>query len=252
MMSADFEWGFIMSSRPLSASALCGGFAILCSACNDRTFVVTSTSPTQNQTNVATNAIVTVNFDRERSSYPGMDVNPDAGFLEAFIRRAPDGIVMNIFSIRSQSGFAPLTAYTVTVSDSDDDGKPFELHFTTGDAADTTPPAAVTDLSVIPGSITRTGLQLTWTASGDDGTIGTATVYDLRVETSDSCPLTAESFDGATSVPTAPPQSAGARETATVEGLSPGTAYCFALVVEDGALNDSALSNGVAAGTVGP
>src|SRR4029077_9471064 len=46
---------------------------------------------------------------------------------------------------------------------------------------DLTPPAPVTDLQVV--SIQPTQIGLTWTASGDDGTVGTATSYQLRWST---------------------------------------------------------------------
>lgn len=49
-------------------------------------------------------------------------------------------------------------------------------------ALDTTPPAAVANLSL--GSRSSSGLTASWTSPGDDGGTGTATTYDLRYATS--------------------------------------------------------------------
>src|SRR5215510_4741910 len=48
-------------------------------------------------------------------------------------------------------------------------------------AKDNTPPAAVTDLTVAVGP--HTGVPV-WTNTGDDGTVGTASSYEVRYSTS--------------------------------------------------------------------
>src|SRR5690349_5070106 len=48
----------------------------------------------------------------------------------------------------------------------------------------------------------RDSLTLTWTAPGDDGTLGTAFSYDFRISTS---PITDDGFDSATAIPDVPP-----------------------------------------------
>ena len=64
----------------------------------------------------------------------------------------------------------------------------------TTDAPDTSPPAPVTDLAAT--AIDANQLTLAWTASGDDGTTGSATAYDIRYSTD---PITGDvSFAGAT------------------------------------------------------
>ncbi len=60
---------------------------------------------------------------------------------------------------------------------------------------DTTPPAAVSNLSC--SNLTTTSVQLNWTAPGDDGNTGTATTYDIRYSTS---AITAGNFSSATQV----------------------------------------------------
>ncbi len=101
-------------------------------------------------------------------------------------------------------------------------------------------PAAVTDLAVsVVGSRSVT---LTWTATGDDGTAGTASSYDLRYATA---PITDATFATATRVTAGVPAPgpAGTVQLAKVAGLEPGTAYSFALKVVDNVGNASLLSN---------
>jgi hypothetical protein len=84
-------------------------------------------------------------------------------------------------------------------------------------------------------------VRLAWTAPGDDGTVGTASAYDLRV--SDS-PIDAGNWALATPVTGLPaPSAAGTRETFTVTGLTSGTVYYFALRTSDDAGNWSGISN---------
>ena len=84
-------------------------------------------------------------------------------------------------------------------------------------------------------------VSLAWTAPGDDGTIGTATLYDLRVYDS---PIDAGNWSLATPVSGLPaPRVAGSRQTVTVRGLTTGTVYYFALRTQDDAGNWSGISN---------
>ena len=101
------------------------------------------------------------------------------------------------------------------------------------------PPAAVTDLSVVPDG---DAAALLFTATGDDGTSGTAAAYDIRVA---DAPITSDAeFDAATQLATdAVPQEAGMPEAVRVEGLDFETTYHFALKVRDESFNVSPLSN---------
>ncbi len=109
---------------------------------------------------------------------------------------------------------------------------------------DTTSPAAITDISIsdtLPVSAT-----LTWTATGDDGSDGTATSYDIRYSTAT---ITTANWDTATEVVGEPtPQASGAAEQLTVTGLNPETTYYFAIKASDEENNPSILSN-IAEGT---
>jgi formylglycine-generating enzyme required for sulfatase activity len=109
---------------------------------------------------------------------------------------------------------------------------------------DTAAPAAVADLAA--GSESQTAITLTWTAPGDDGGAGTASVYDIRYSTS---PIHAGNWASATAATGEPaPHAPGTTEAFTVTGLQPGTLYSFAIETADEVPNWSPLSN-VAEGT---
>jgi hypothetical protein len=111
---------------------------------------------------------------------------------------------------------------------------------------DTTPPAAVADLST--SSVTDASITLTWTAPGDDDTAGVASAYCLRYAT---VPLTEESWEGAEEVTSvSSPDTAGSDETVRVTGLSDRTDYFFALKTADEVPNWSGLSNLVTGATL--
>ena len=119
------------------------------------------------------------------------------------------------------------SAYTLTCTTS---------HFTTFilmGTLDTTPPNQITDLSST--NLTQTSADLSWTAPGDNNTQGTAASYDLRY-----APQASFSFATATHATGAPtPQPAGTKETYTLIGLAPNTAYSVALTATDPAGNPS-------------
>jgi hypothetical protein len=104
---------------------------------------------------------------------------------------------------------------------------------------DTTSPGQVTDLRITAWGTNNAVLQ--WTAPGDNGTTGQATVYEVRYNTT---PVESMSdFMNATIIPTGVPQPAGATETLNVTGLAPDTMYWFALRTSDNKSNWSPLSN---------
>ena len=82
---------------------------------------------------------------------------------------------------------------------------------------------------------------VTWTAPGDDGAIGMAASYDLRVS---EAPITTGNFSQALAVPTMPaPSASGTVQRVAVYGLTPGHLYYFAIRTTDNAGNRSLLSN---------
>jgi len=101
------------------------------------------------------------------------------------------------------------------------------------------PPAAITDLH--PLGATSTSVRLGWTATGDDGSIGSATLYDIRYSGS---PITAANFATAAQASGEPvPLPAGTPQEFTVTGLATGAFYYFAMTVADNEENVSLLSN---------
>ena len=96
---------------------------------------------------------------------------------------------------------------------------------------DTTPPAAITDLRATP--LSTTSILLNWTATGNDGTTGTATAYDVRRAAS-RIPTSAQ-FNAATAVTSGVPTPAvaGPAQSMTVTGLTLNTAYYFSIKTRD-------------------
>jgi len=134
------------------------------------------------------------------------------------------------------------------MSDAADYTKEFvELYYDAAPAApDLVAPGAVIDLLATP--LSSSSVRLTWTATGDDGTVGTATSYDLR--RSSQRILTDADFAAATPIAGAPsPKAAGGAESFDVTGLAADTAYFFALKVADEVAHTSPLSNGTSAVT---
>lgn len=130
-------------------------------------------------------------------------------------------------------------------------------------AADTTPPAAVTDLLLAPAEGGR--VLLSWTAPGDDGRQGQASGYDVRLSTQ---PLRAVSWGGyaeagdppaavqwaeAERLPAPPrPRAAGQLEKLLVGPLPAERRFYIALRALDEAGNAAPLSNVVHSGVNHP
>jgi len=108
------------------------------------------------------------------------------------------------------------------------------------------PPSRISDLTAVDSS--DTSLTLTWTAPGDDDTVGSAEIYIIRysfVEIADS------TWDSCQSIPLVnDPRAAGSAETLAVMGLIADTSYHIAIRAADDAGNWSALSNDCAARTM--
>jgi hypothetical protein len=84
-------------------------------------------------------------------------------------------------------------------------------------------------------------LTLLWTAPGDDGAVGTAARYEIRMSTA---PISDANWGSATAIAGPPaPTSSGTRQSVVVRGLSRGTTYYFAIKTVDDADNVSGLSN---------
>ncbi|MBN1313917.1 MAG: hypothetical protein JXA42_00545, partial [Anaerolineales bacterium] len=105
---------------------------------------------------------------------------------------------------------------------------------------DTEPPSAIPNLVADTGSLAGT-VELSWTAPGDDGSAGTASVYIVRYNT---VLITENNWDTSTDAIDEPtPCPAGTVESMVVAGLTPGTTYHFAIKTQDEAPNTSSVSN---------
>lgn len=116
-------------------------------------------------------------------------------------------------------------------------------------AGDAIPPDAPKDLAVT--GVTTSSLAIRWIATGDDGSRGAASRYDIRYATT---PPDGDSWwDSSTvTLPDPPaPRSAGEIESLTVRGLSAETDYFIAVRAADEESNWSPLSRIVSARTAG-
>jgi hypothetical protein len=153
-----------------------------------------------------------------------------AGSTERFTVSGLSGNTTYVFALRTTDK----AAQTSGVSNN--------LAVTTGDNV---PPSKVTDLAALT-DLTQSGtLTITFTATGDNGALGTAKSYDLRVSLN---PIDDANFANAAMAGTPAPQAAGAKESIRVNGLGAETSYYLALRVTDAAGNVSATSN-IATGT---
>ena len=116
------------------------------------------------------------------------------------------------------------------------------------DNDDDIPPSVITDL--VTADVTYSSIDLGWTAVGDDGLNGTASVYDIRYSTSE---ITDLNWNSVTQViGESKPNPSGFTESFTVENLEFGTTYHFTIKAIDNAGNTGGLSNIVSENTTTP
>jgi subtilisin family serine protease len=117
----------------------------------------------------------------------------------------------------------------------------------TAHLTDSTPPAAITNLSIL--ETASNGFRLRFTAPGDDNGSGAAAFYEARVSTA---PITATNFTDAARVFHLPaPSSGGTVESFYATELLPSTTYFLRVRATDDAGNVTALSNEVSGATAG-
>ncbi|MBI3097824.1 MAG: fibronectin type III domain-containing protein, partial [Planctomycetes bacterium] len=122
------------------------------------------------------------------------------------------------------------TTYFFGVRATDDSANQGAVGNSPSARTDVTAPTAIADLAT--GSVTSSSVDLTWTATGDNGGAGTAASYGIRYATTPI--LTVGDFASATPVTGEPaPASAGTLQTMTVTGLSSATTYYFQISVSD-------------------
>jgi len=114
------------------------------------------------------------------------------------------------------------------------------------DPPDVIAPSAISDLAIV-GSAGSHSLFLGWSATGDDLNEGTASSYDIRYSTGT---ITESNWSLAAQIDGEPaPSTTGNSEEKRVSGLTPETAYYFAMKVKDDEGNESQISNIVTART---
>ena len=150
-------------------------------------------------------------------------------------------------------GLTPLTTYYFIVRAADEvpNWSGYSNVATKTTSGDATPPAAITTLAVT--GTTGTTMALRWTSTGNNGTTGTATSYDIRYSTT---PITTTNWATSTQATGEPaPAVSGTQQTFSLTGLAGSTTYYVAIRAADGSGNISALSNvvsGVTTDTVAP
>ncbi len=113
---------------------------------------------------------------------------------------------------------------------------------------DVDPPGTIDDLAVT--EATSNTMFLGWTATGDDGEIGTASYYELRYSTS---PIDETSWSAATRAGNEPPPGpAGTPQSTEVRNLQADTLYYFAVKAFDEWGNGGPMSNVAFASTLPP
>jgi hypothetical protein len=107
-------------------------------------------------------------------------------------------------------------------------------------ALDTIPPANISNLTATTGSSSG-AVNLSWTAPGDDGNVGTASTYIIRYNTAQ---INDDNWDVSTDISGEPlPATAGTQQYFSVTGLTAGQIYYFAIISLDEVSNVSDLSN---------
>ena len=148
-----------------------------------------------------------------------------AGSMESFVVSGLSSGVRYYFALKTADAAASWSGLSNVAST------------TTG--AEQVPPSDIANLSVeaaAPNNVT-----LTWTAPGDDGSVGTANRYEVRYAI---WPITNLNWGAAALAPNAPtPQPSGSAEHFTVPNLNSGVTYYFAVRAADEVPNWNGLSN---------
>ena len=115
-----------------------------------------------------------------------------------------------------------------------DPGGMYRLKVTSTPDLDAIPPASPADLTAT--AVHGTSAQVTFTAPGDDGMVGTATGYEIRYMASTE--LTADNFEqGMPVTATVTPVAAGGTQAFEIDGLLPETDYWIGVRAYDNCFN---------------
>ena len=139
------------------------------------------------------------------------------------------------------NGLTKKTHYYFAITAKDNRGNESAIsNITELSTQDPDPPSAINDLKAVATSHDR-GISLTWTAPGDDGTVGRAENYDLRYSKQQ---IYTNNFSSATVYTNISfPLPSGEQQDVTVYNLDPEQRYYFAIKTSDKAENWSFISN---------
>ena len=150
------------------------------------------------------------------------------------------------------SGLNPNTPYyfrVLSIDQAGNQGISTESTFTTLKIIQPETPAPIIDLRLRPTITTKNSIMLDWTATGADGTEGTATRYDLRMSNYRIIEDGITPKQGEINFSKAPqitgvilPAAAGTQEAFQVNQLAPNSIYFFAIKAIDEKGNVSAIS----------
>ena len=111
-------------------------------------------------------------------------------------------------------------------------------------SSDVTAPSAITNLQAVTGESSKS-VQLTWTAPGDDGHVGTAVKYNILFNT---VPITVDNLADCKPLQVVDePKTAGQTEQYSYEMPDPDVLYYFVIQAQDEAENLGPISNVVSA-----
>lgn len=175
-----------------------------------------------------------------------------SSFGEATLYEASTSWTPETAGVKEQrvvSGLGPEASYyfALKVFDDANNASPMSNLASTEAAPDETPPAAIGDLLAVSGP-SQGEITLTWTAPGDDGTVGTIVGYVLKYGQSF---INAGNWDSTqTFAPSLQwqPHTSGADESKVLTGFDPSAVFYFAIKSVDDADNWSAISNCASAG----
>jgi len=165
--------------------------------------------------------------------YAEIPITDEVSWASAEILQAPpDPDTAGTKQLWEVTSLAPGSSYYLTMRTRDEAFNWSEISNPAGVIVplDETPPARVEDLSAVSGSGSGEVI-LSWTAPGDDGTLGRAISYQLRYF---SQPIEESNWDQTSIYPILlEPDTAGTSQSYLVSGLTEGENYYFALRAHD-------------------
>ena len=190
-----------------------------------------------------TGNIISGKYRIKYSTYPSADWDSSVGWdqigLKYQIEKTTD-IIAGSYQTVILSNLKESVTYYIKIWLIDDQDNSSEASDTFFCYAKPEPPSAITDLMVegFYFGIKEGELRLSWTATGDDGDVGQATLYIIKVSTisnitNDQEFAQAKDITEFVSIVIPTPKPSGTKETLVITGLTAGVTYYFAIKVKD-------------------